>query len=141
MQPCASSSPNSGRSPTLAPTHSHETFRDLFLLLKPSALIDITAAWAGQLEGPQVCIDGKVSHGAKDPTTGRRRRHLLRAWVSESGLSAGQIACADKTNELSTPPALLASLQLKNSLKGKRKRTCLSHAFRSEIIAATFKIP
>ena len=29
----------------------------------------------------------------------------------------------------------------KGSLKGKRKRACLSPAFRSEIIAATFKIP
>ena len=78
--------------------------------------MEITAAWAGQIEGSHVIIDGKVSRGAKDTATGRSTLHLLRAWVSSVGLSAGQRACADKSNELSTLPDLLASLQLKGTV-------------------------
>ena len=95
---------------------SHDTFRYVIGLIQPAALLAITTAWAGALEGAHVIIDGKVSRGAKDPATGRSTLHLLRAWVSGRGLSAGQLACADKSNELCALPALLASLQLKGAL-------------------------
>jgi len=95
---------------------SHDTFRYVLGLLEPAALLEITAAWAGQLAGSHVIIDGKVSRGAKDTATGRSTLHLLRAWVSSIGLSAGQRACADKSNELSTLPALLAGLRLKDTV-------------------------
>ena len=95
---------------------SHDTFRNVFMMLKPSALLEITAAWVGELAGQHVRIDGKVNRGVKDPETGRHCLHLLRAWVGESGLSVGQAVCADKTNELTTLPGLLASLELKSAI-------------------------
>ena len=82
----------------------------------PEAFLTVITEWAGHLEGKHVIIDGKVSRGAKDTATGRSVLHLLRAWVGDSGLSAGQIACVEKSNELAALPALLASLQLKGAL-------------------------
>jgi predicted transposase YbfD/YdcC len=95
---------------------SHDTFRNVFMMIKPSALLAITSAWVGCLQGLHVRIDGKVNRGVKDPETGRGRLHLLRAWVGEVGLSAGQAACAEKSNEWATLPQLLQSLELKGAL-------------------------
>lgn len=95
---------------------SHDTFRNVFMMVQPQALLDITSAWVGCLEGRHIRIDGKVHRGAKDSETGRSRLHLLRAWVGEVGLSVGQAVCADKSNEAAALPQLLESLQLKGAL-------------------------
>jgi predicted transposase YbfD/YdcC len=95
---------------------SHDTFRYVFSLVKPDAIVEIMAQSLGPLPGKHLRIDGKVSRGAKNTETGRSCLHLMRAWVSEAGLSAGQAVCDDKTNELATLPAFLASLELKGTL-------------------------
>jgi predicted transposase YbfD/YdcC len=102
--------------PLLRGAPSHDTFRYVFMLLQPAAIMDILTTWAGSLDGLHVRIDGKVSRGAKDTETGRSRLWLLRAWVSGAGLSVGQAACGEKSSELATLPALLARLQLKGAM-------------------------
>ena len=91
---------------------SHDVFRNVFLALQPDALLEIMELWVGGLDGKQVTIDGKVSRGAKDGITGRSTLHILRAWVSEAGLSVGHEVCAEKSNELEALPRLLSKLQL-----------------------------
>lgn len=102
--------------PLLNGAPSHDTFRNVFMMIKPSALLDITSAWVGCLEGQHIRVDGKVNRGVKDPESGRSRLHLLRAWVGEAGLSVGQAVCADKSNEWATLPELLSNLELKGAL-------------------------
>jgi len=91
---------------------SHDVFRNVFLALQPDALLEIMELWVGGLDGKQVTIDGKVSRGTKDAVTGRSTLHILRAWVSEAGLSVGHEVCAEKSNELEALPRLLSKLQL-----------------------------
>lgn len=91
---------------------SHDVFRNVFLALQPGPLLEIMELWVGELDGKHVAIDGKVSRGAKDSTTGRSTLHILRAWVSEAGLSVGHEVCAEKSNELEALPRLLSKLQL-----------------------------
>ena len=95
---------------------SHDTFRNVFMMVKPACLLDITAAWAGCLEGKHIRVDGKVNRGVKDPENGRSRMNLLRAWVGEIGLSVGQVVCEDKSSEAATLPELLECLELKGAL-------------------------
>ncbi len=38
--------------------------------------------------------------------------HLVSAWASESGLTLGQVACEDKSNEITAIPELLKLLNL-----------------------------
>lgn len=95
---------------------SHDVFRNVFLALQPDALLEIMELWVGDLDGKQVTIDGKVSRGAKDTTTGRSSLHILRAWVSEASLSVGHEVCAEKSNELDALPRLLAKLQLHGAI-------------------------
>jgi len=95
---------------------SHDVFRNVFMALRPDDMLEIMELWVGDLEGKQVAIDGKVSRGAKDTRTGRSTLHILRAWVSEAGLSVGHEVCAEKSNELEALPRLLARLQLHGAI-------------------------
>lgn len=95
---------------------SHDVFRNVFLALRPDALLEIMELWVGELDGKQVTIDGKVSRGAKDSATGRSSLHILRAWVSEASLSVCHEVCAEKSNELEALPRLLAKLQLHGAI-------------------------
>lgn len=95
---------------------SHDVFRNVFLFLRPDDLLEIMELWVGDLAGRQVTIDGKVSRGAKDTTTGKSTLHILRAWVSEASLSVGHEVCAEKSNELEALPRLLAKLQLHGAI-------------------------
>ena len=64
------------------------------MALQPGALLAVMKQWVGELGGKHLAIDGKVSRGAKDPETGKSSLHLLRAWVGEASLSAGNVPCA-----------------------------------------------
>ena len=95
---------------------SHDVFRNVFIALRPQALLDILADWCGDLAGRQIKIDGKALRGTASAATRQEMVHVLRAWVSEAGISAGQIVCREKSNELEALPRLLALLELKGTL-------------------------
>ena len=86
------------------------------MMIEPVALLEIASAWVGSLEGLQLRIDAKVNRGAKAPESGCSRLHPLRAWVIEVGLSVGQAACEEKSNEWAPLPELLSNLELKGAL-------------------------
>ena len=94
---------------------SHDVFRNVFMALQPQALLDILAEWCGELNGRQVPIDGKALRGSDSAASGQKMVHVLRAWVSEAGISAGQVLCAEKSNELDALPRLLEALTLKGA--------------------------
>lgn len=91
---------------------SHDVFRNVFLALRPQELLDILTGWCGELSGRHVAIDGKTLRGTHNAEQGRHLVHLLRAWVDECSLSAGQVVCGEKSNEIEAIPRLLGSLSL-----------------------------
>jgi predicted transposase YbfD/YdcC len=110
--------------PLLNGVPSHDTIGRVMGLLKPEqfqrAFLDWVASLvdtAGEGDGPRfVPIDGKTlrgSHGAK----GREHPlHLVSAWASAQGLTLGQVAVADKSNEITAIPQLLELLELKGAI-------------------------
>jgi predicted transposase YbfD/YdcC len=94
---------------------SHDVFRNVFMMLQPQSVLDIFTRWCGSLEGLQVAIDGKTLRGARDAESGRQLVHLLRAWVDARSLSAGQVMCAEKSNEIEAIPRLLRALELRGA--------------------------
>jgi len=96
-------------------TPSHDVFRNVFMALAPEAFLSILAAWGAELSGQHIAIDGKALRGTWDGAEGKCRVHIVRAWVDAHGLSAGQVACAEKSNEIEAIPRLLDSLQLKGA--------------------------
>ena len=91
---------------------SHDVFRNVFMKIDPQAMIDILSQWSGPLKGLHIAIDGKTLRGTYNAELGRHRVHLLRAWVDARSLSAAQVVCEEKSNEIEAIPRLLAALEL-----------------------------
>ncbi len=65
-----------------------------------------------------VAIDGKTSRRSHDRAEGVAPIHLVSAFATTSRLVLGQEAVADKSNQLTAIPALLARLAEKDGLRG-----------------------
>lgn len=86
---------------------SHDVFRNVFIALRPHALLDILADWCGDLAGRQIKINGKALRGTATAGTKAEVVPVLRAWVGEAGISAGPVVRREKSNELDALPGLL----------------------------------
>ena len=63
--------------------------------------------------GKLVSIDGKALRRSFARKSGKAMLHLVTAWASENGLTLGQVACEEKSNEITAIPELLRLLNLK----------------------------
>jgi len=102
----------------LAP--SHDTFERLLARINPAAFARCfgrwTAALAEALGLKQVAIDGKCLRGSGGGKDGHKPLHLVQAWATQNHLCLGQVACQEKSNEITAIPALLELLDLKGAL-------------------------
>ena len=97
-------------------TPSHDVFRNVFMALSPEALLEILSTWGAELSGRHIAIDGKALRGTWDGASGKCLVHVVRAWVDAHGVSAGQVSCAEKSNELEAIPRLLDALVIKGAV-------------------------
>jgi predicted transposase YbfD/YdcC len=67
-------------------------------------------------EGKVVAIDGKAVRRSFDKASQKACVHLVNAWVAENRLVLGQVACEEKSNEITAIPQLLEWLSLKGCL-------------------------
>lgn len=107
---------------------SHDTIGRLLALLNPRAFQSCFEAWLaslGQLESPtdeprdqreQITIDGKVLCRSHDHRRGLGPLFLVSAWSATRGISLGQLATADKSNEITAIPQLLANIQVAKAI-------------------------
>lgn len=99
---------------------SHDTFGRIFAALDPEAFAKFFAAWvrdvADLTEGQVVAIDGKTIRRSFDRASSRSAIHMVNAWATESGLSLGQVATDEKSNEITAVPKLLELLHLKGCI-------------------------
>jgi predicted transposase YbfD/YdcC len=70
------------------------------------SLRDEAAAETG-VERPTLAIDGKTLRRSHDRKNGLGALHSVSIWASEYGLSLGQVACDEKSNEITAIPELL----------------------------------
>jgi predicted transposase YbfD/YdcC len=96
---------------------SHDTFRRVFGLLDRKQFAACLFRWTQALHeatgGKLIAIDGKTLRRSFAKKTGLKALHLVTAWASENGLTLGQIACEEKSNEITAIPELLKLLNLK----------------------------
>jgi predicted transposase YbfD/YdcC len=103
-----------------------DVFRRILMVLKPAAFQACFAAWLQSLrneavaetgvEQPILAVDGKTSRRSHDRNRGLGALHSVSVWAGEYGLSLGQVACAEKSNEITAIPELLRLVDIKGAI-------------------------
>ena len=103
-----------------------DVFRRVLMVLKPAAFQACFARWLQSLrieavaetgvEQPVLAVDGKTARRSHDRTQGLGALHSVSVWASEYGLSLGQVACAEKSNEITAIPELLRLVDTKGAI-------------------------
>jgi predicted transposase YbfD/YdcC len=75
-----------------------------------------TAAAATGEKQPILAVDGKTARRSHDRKKGLGALHSVSLWASEFGLSLGQVACAEKSNEITAIPELLRLVDIKGAI-------------------------
>ena len=95
---------------------SHDTFGRIFARLDPGEFQRCFLAWVRavvpETAGQMVALDGKPLRRSHDRANGQAALHMVSAWASDSGLVLGQLAVAEKSNEITAIPALLRLLEV-----------------------------
>ena len=124
---------------------SHDTLGRILMALKPEAFQACFANWiaaivkareeraaelaaiaAAQNAAPpttapqapprHIAIDGKTLRRSHDLRKGLKPLHLVSAWAVDCGVSLGQLATAEKSNEITAIPLLLEQVQVQGSV-------------------------
>jgi predicted transposase YbfD/YdcC len=103
---------------------SHDTIGRVFSLIKPLQFQQAFLAWIGTLMPDDVDgnalrlvpIDGKTLRGSLHRNEEQKPLHLVSAWATNCGLSLGQVAVDDKSNEITAIPKLLEMLELTGAI-------------------------
>ena len=103
-----------------------DVFRRVLMALRPEAFRACFVNWLGSLraeaaaatgvERPILAVDGKTARRSHDRKNGLGALHSVTVWASEFGLSLGQVACAEKSNEITAIPEVLRLVDLKGAI-------------------------
>src|SRR4051794_895002 len=103
-----------------------DVFRRVLMVLQPAAFQACFARWLQSLrteavaetgvEQPVLAVDGKTARRSHDRKNGLGALHSVSVWASEFGLSLGQVACAEKSNEITAIPELLRLVDIKGAI-------------------------
>src|SRR5947199_3926748 len=103
-----------------------DVFRRVLMVLKPAAFQACFANWLQSLrveaaaetgvDRPVLPVDGKTLRRSHDRRKGLGALHLVSVWAGEYGLSLGQMACGEKSNEITAIPALLRLVDIKGAI-------------------------
>src|SRR3954452_1787562 len=103
-----------------------DVFRRVLMALKPAAFQACFVDWLRSLraeavaetgvERPVLAVDGKTARRSHDRTKGLGALHSVSVWAGEYGLSLGQVACAEKSNEITAIPELLRLVDIRGAI-------------------------
>jgi predicted transposase YbfD/YdcC len=99
---------------------SHDRFNAVFRALKPEPFERCLVSWITALHevtaGQLVAIDGKALRQSFDKASAKSALHMVSAWATANKISLGQVAVAEKSNEITAIPRLLELLELEGAL-------------------------
>jgi len=103
-----------------------DVFRRVLARLQPAAFQACFATWLTTLrqaaadqtgiDQPIFAVDGKTARRSHDHNKGLGALHSVSIWASEFGLSLGQVACAEKSNEITAIPEVLRLVDIKGAI-------------------------
>ena len=103
-----------------------DVFRRVLATLQPAAFqvcfvnwlqsLRQSAADATGIDQPIVAIDGKTLRRSHDAAKGLGALHSVSAWLSDFGLSLGQVATEEKSNEITAIPEILRLVDIRGAI-------------------------
>src|SRR3954454_8947148 len=103
-----------------------DVFRRVLMVLKPAAFQACFASWLQSLrveaaaetgvDRPVLPVDGKTLRRSHDRRKGLGALHLVSVWAGEYGLALGQMACDEKSNEITAIPELLKLVDVRGAI-------------------------
>jgi predicted transposase YbfD/YdcC len=105
---------------------SKDVFRRVLMALQPLAFQECFANWltslrraaaeAAGLDKVLLAVDGKTLRRSHDAKKNLGALHSVSCWASELGLSLGQVATEEKSNEITAIPLVLSFVDLKGAI-------------------------
>jgi predicted transposase YbfD/YdcC len=101
---------------------SHDTIGRVLAALKPEAFQNCFQSWVGRVAPSEaggsehIAIDGKVLRQSHDQPRGMGPLWLVSAWSVDRGISLGQLAADEKSNEITAIPEVLNHLELEGTV-------------------------
>jgi predicted transposase YbfD/YdcC len=103
-----------------------DVFRRVLSLLEPAAFqtcfthwlqrLRANAAKAAGVDKPVLAVDGKTDRRSHDRSKELGALHCVTVWASEFGLALGQVACAEKSNEITAIPEVLRLVDIHGTI-------------------------
>lgn len=102
-----------------------DTFRRVLSLLHPAAFQQCFQEWLNSLSvsaddgsgsNRHIAIDGKTLRRSHDKKNGLGPLHIVSAWASDRGITLGQVATDEKSNEITAIPQLLDIIDLEGAI-------------------------
>jgi predicted transposase YbfD/YdcC len=103
-----------------------DVFRRVLSLLQPQAFQACFVNWLESLRSraaettpvdqPILNVDGKTLRRSHAHNKGLGALHSVSVWASDFGLSLGQVACEEKSNEITAIPELLRLVDIKGTI-------------------------
>jgi predicted transposase YbfD/YdcC len=98
----------------------HDVYRRVFARLKPEQIEGCFMDWAAAMRVPidreVIAIDGKTIRGSANKQGGLKAAHMVSAYATEQRLVFAQVKTAEKQNEITAIPELLALFALKGGI-------------------------
>ena len=98
----------------------HDTIARVMSRLDTAEFFQCLQAWIDRLQldlrGKGIHIDGKTLRHSFDHDSNLKALHMVSAWVDEASVCLGQIATAQKSNEITAVPLLLDLIQIKGAV-------------------------
>ena len=93
-----------------------DTYARVFAAIDPEAFMEcfagLVATRCPALAGELIAIDGKTLRRS-GTRGGRKALHVISAWAGSRGITLGQLAVGEKSNEITAVPKLLRQLDVK----------------------------
>lgn len=100
-------------------TPSHGTLSNVFKIIDSKKFMEIFIQWISdiiQTNGNHLSIDGKAIKSARDKVNGGNTPYIVSDFLSDIGISVGEVKVNDKSNEITAIPELITIIDIKDKI-------------------------
>lgn len=100
-------------------TPSHDTLSKIFAVIDSNKFLELFIEWIKEIienNGVHLSIDGKAIKSARDAINGGNTPYIVSAFLSDIGISVGQVKVDDKSNEITAIPELIRLLDIQEKI-------------------------